>query len=113
MAPVLGYLAIALVLVAGGLVLWVDVVADAAPVASARQHGAAPHVALGRSTARRVGHAAAPGSPASAAPVAPVAAASASAAPRRRYPRTRDPDGDLTPDLSDFVNRASDRRWPR
>jgi len=99
--PSVGYLAIALVLVAGGLCY--GLMSSLTPNSIATTTApAAPSVALGPSTPAP---SSAPGNPASAAPIRAIAAASgiAAAAPPQ-ISRTRDPDGDQTPDLADFVN---------
>ena len=103
--PSLGLLAIALGMVAGALAWWwtsappPTAVADAAPAVPANPVPL-PVAASGPALA-------APPPPAvtaaSAAAPVPVAAASA-ATPHIR--RTRDPDGDQTPDLSDYVNEG-------
>src|SRR5690349_17022634 len=92
------YLVLAFAIVASGLVYaWIalpsatPVVATAAALPAATEARPAPAV-----------QASAAASVASAVPSPPLAANAASAAPQ--IARMRDPDGDQTPDLSDYVN---------
>jgi hypothetical protein len=94
--PSIGFLVIAAGLVAGALVAWwtspsTSTAADgAAPVAATPASAAAPAAAPASAAAftlARVTPASAPGLPAS-----------------PRIPRLRDPNGDQTPDLSDYIN---------
>ncbi|TDP63218.1 hypothetical protein [Roseateles toxinivorans] len=98
--PSLGLLAVALALVAGGLVWWWQSAAPSAHVNSATISIAAsgpsgPTAAIARSGAE------------SAQAMRPAATAlgPAPAAPLR-IPRLRDPAGDQTPDLADYVNEG-------
>jgi hypothetical protein len=97
--PSLGYLAIALLIVAGGIAYGVMSSPTTALVAEATTSPAMAPVAASSSapTSPVLAAAAAPGP----APVARVQAAPASSP---QIPRTRDPNGDLTPDIADFVN---------
>ena len=104
--PSLGYLAMALAIVAGGLAYgWMSspgsaLVADATPA-----RAMSPVPTSSSTPAAPVHAAAAANSPASAAPMRAVTAAiglAPTAAPQ--IPRTRDPNGDLTPDIADFIN---------
>ena len=94
--PSIGYLVIAAGLVAGALVAWwtspsTSTAADGvAPVAAASSDAAAPAASAASTVAlalARVTPASAPGLPAS-----------------PRIPRLRDPNGDQTPDLADYIN---------
>lgn len=89
--PSLGYLAIALGIVAGGLAYWLMSSPTPTPVADDTATQATLPVAASSST-----------------PAAPVRAAAAASglapAATQHVSRTRDPDDDLTPDLSDYVN---------
>jgi hypothetical protein len=97
--PAPGYLAIALGIVAAGFVVFA--MAGPSPVPVAADTAAPPPRPVAAASAAAV-------APSRAAPVAPpraTAAASAPAPPQApQVSRTRDPDGDLTPDLSDYVN---------
>jgi hypothetical protein len=97
--PSRGYLAIALLIIAGGVAYCVISSPTTALVADATTSLAMAPVAASSSapTAPVLAAAAAP----SPAPVARVQAAPASSP---QIPRTRDPNGDLTPDIADFVN---------
>ena len=99
--PSLGYLAIALMLVAGGLAY--GLLASPTPAPEADD--------AGRATALPV--AASSPMPATPLPPTPVSvaspravAATSSAASTQHIARMRDPNGDLTPDLSDYVNEG-------
>lgn len=99
--PSLGYLAVALAIVAGGLAYWLM---PSATSPSTDDRAAAAPLPLAAS------------SPTSAAPAQTAATTAASAAPMRaavsgstpattqQVARMRDPNGDQTPDLSDYVN---------
>ena len=97
--PSIGFLAIAVALVAGALVGWwtsmtpppSDGAAAAAPSAPSQPAAVQVATATGSAPARAV----VPPAPLSAAPPARVASA---------IPRHRDPRGDQTPDLADYVN---------
>jgi hypothetical protein len=104
--PSPGYLAMALAIVAGGLAYgWMSsprpaLVADATPA-----RAMSPVPASSSTPAAPVHAAAAANGPASAAPMRAMTAAiglAPAAAPQ--IPRTRDPNGDLTPDIADFIN---------
>jgi hypothetical protein len=100
--PSLGYLVIALLIVAGGLAYgWMS-----SPAAEDTATRAPLPVAASNATpAAPVQAAATASSSAPAAPVRAATAASASApAATQQVSRTRDPNGDQTPDLSDYVN---------
>lgn len=102
--PSLGYLAIGLVIVAGGLAYGLVSVSSPAPFAAASQSNSP--VAVNGSTLAQTGHAAASAT-APAAPEPPVAAANGPAvAVTQEISRTRDPNGDLTPDIAGFVNKG-------
>ena len=96
--PSIGYLALALCLVGGVAVAWWP--AEPAPPA------AAPAIAaIAAASPPPVPHAAAVASAASAAPASIAASAAptvVAAAPR--IPRQRDPAGDQTPDIADYIN---------
>ncbi|MBT9500131.1 MAG: hypothetical protein IV092_02720 [Burkholderiaceae bacterium] len=98
--PSLGLLALALALVAGGLVWWWQSAAPPAPVNSATLSVAASGPSAPTATL-------APSGAASAQAMRPAATAlgPAPAAPLR-IPRLRDPAGDQTPDLADYVNEG-------
>lgn len=106
--PSLGYLAIALLIVAGGLAYGLMSSPTPALVAAATTTRAMSPVAASSSTsATPVRAAAAANSPAPAAPVRTAAVASGLAsAATPQIPRTRDPNGDLTPDIADFINQG-------
>jgi len=88
--PSFGYLVMALLVVAGGLAYWVSTPDEPTRVAT---HSAPPP-----STWRDTAPAEAPASE-------PAGAASrAASAVARPAPRMRDPDGDQTPDLLDYLN---------
>jgi hypothetical protein len=97
--PSLGYLAIALLIIAGGVAYGVISSPTTALVADATTSPAMAPVAASSSapTAPVLAAAAAPG------PV-PVARVQAAPTSSPQIPRTRDPNGDLTPDIADFVN---------
>lgn len=98
--PSLGYLAVALAIVAGGLAYGVISSPTTALVADATASLATSPVVVSSSTpaAPVLEASAANSSPASAVPVRAVPATTP------QIPRTRDPHGDLTPDIADFVN---------
>jgi hypothetical protein len=106
--PSLGYLAIALGIVAGGLAYWLMPSPAPSPAADDRAARPGLPVAPSSSTAAApVREAAAASSVASAVPVRAAAVASGvPPATTQDVSRTRDPDGDQTPDLSDFVNKG-------
>ena len=89
--PSFGYLVMALLVVAGGLAYWVSAPDEPTRVAT---HSAPPPSPTWRDAA-----------PAEAAASEPaVAASSAASAVARPAARMRDPDGDQTPDLLDYLN---------
>ncbi len=91
--PAIGFLALALALVAGAIAAWwPSPDATPAPVAQASPPPE-PRVAAAVASA-------AP--PPAAIASAPVVVAAASAPPR--IPRVRDPNGDQTPDIADYIN---------
>ena len=105
--PSLGFLAIALGLVVGVLFWWWSAAQPAAPA------DAVPAIAMaasspprGAMSGPRPGTGAAPGAAASQAERHAAAAAAASNLPAPRIRRQRDPDGDQTPDLADYVNEG-------
>ena len=95
--PAIGFLAIAIALVAGALVGWWT---SMTPLSSASEAASAP-VAEASAAPTRIAAAAA-SAPARVTPANALAAAAASAAPG--IPRHRDPNGDQTPDISDYIN---------
>lgn len=99
--PSLLFLAIALALVAGTIAWWATAAEPgSAPVAAAG--ASAPTVVPATAVRIAVAAASAPGAPVAAARAAPPAASAA--APR--IPRMRDPHGDQTPDLADYINEG-------
>jgi hypothetical protein len=96
--PSIGFLAIAFALVAGALVAWWT---SAVPSTAASQAASAPGVAA--STAPAQVAAASVAAPARVAPASVTSAAPATAN-AQAIPRHRDPNGDQTPDLADYVN---------
>ena len=96
--PSIGFLAIACALVAGALVAWWT---SAEPSTVASEAASAPGVAA--STAPAQVAAASVAAPARVAP-ASVTSAAPAAASVQAIPRHRDPNGDQTPDLADYVN---------
>ena len=104
--PSAGWLAVALLIVAGALAYGLMPSATPVPVADGIATAATLPVAAARSTAAAPVHAAPAASgpfPATTARVVRAASGSAPSATQHIW-RTRDPDGDLTPDLSDYVN---------
>ncbi len=100
--PSLGLLAAALGLVAGGLAWWWMTPAPAEPVAGHVSTAASsPPVSLVPPPVT-----VAPSEPAAAAAPVLAAAPAGQVAPALRIPRMRDPGGDLTPDLADYVNEG-------
>ena len=99
--PSLGYLALALALVVGGLVY--GLLSSSTPIVDTAATSASQPVAV--AIARPVAPVRAPQA-ASGAPPAIAAAPASGAVPVAppQISRTRDPNGDQTPDLSDFVN---------
>ena len=97
--PSPGYLAIALGIVAAGFVVFA--MSGPSPVQVATDAVAPPPRPVPKASVAAV-------AASRAAPVAPLRATSAASAPppvaAPQISRTRDPDGDLTPDISDFVN---------
>jgi hypothetical protein len=102
--PSIGYLAIALALVAGGLASWLMLSASPTPVvADAATQAPVLLASSGSMPAATI----APSSPAPGAPPRAVAAAIASTpGATLQVSRTRDPNSDPTPDLSDYLNRG-------
>ena len=99
--PSLGYLVVALVILVGGLVTLSMSSSAPAPVAEGTASRApVPVVAPPAGPAPPV-PAAVPTSIA-----APAATTASAPAPKPQIARTRDPNGDLTPDLSDYVNNG-------
>lgn len=88
--PSFGYLVMALLVVAGVVAYWVSAPDEPARVAT----HSPPPPSTWRDTA--------PAEPAASEPA--VAASSAASAVARPAPRMRDPDGDQTPDLRDYLN---------
>jgi hypothetical protein len=104
-----GYLAIALGLIAAGLAYGLMSSPTPAPIATGTATQATLPFAASSATPDPPARAAVAASPsAPAAPVRAVTAASgsAAAAAAQQVSRTRDPDGDLTPDISDFINNG-------
>lgn len=101
--PSAGFLVVAAVITAAGLgYLWESAGGDEARDGGGRE-GTAPVTVASASSAPP--HAAGPAVVARAASVAPPPVApGAAAAPARQIPRMRDPNGDQSPDLSDYVN---------
>jgi hypothetical protein len=94
--PAVGYLAIAFGLVGGAIAAWWPVAAPTPPASSSANAATAVGGSPDTSATARV-------APVTAGtPRAPVSVAAASALPR--IPRLRDPNGDQTPDLADYVN---------
>ena len=106
--PSLGYLAIALGILAGGIAYWLMPSPASPPVSDDTAARTSLPVAASSSTPAAPVREAAVAS--SAAPAVPVRAATAASglppAPTQEVSRTRDPDGDSTPDLSDYVNKG-------
>jgi hypothetical protein len=106
--PSLGYLAAALVVFAAGPVYWLMSSPSPTRVAdTTAKPTALPQATTGIGAAAKAPDAALAGIPVAAAPVrianmAAPAVALPAASPQ--VSRTRDPNGDLTPDLSDYVN---------
>lgn len=99
------FLAIALALVAGTLAWWAtagEPEGAAVPVAA----GGASAATAAPAAAVRIEFAAAsaPGAPIAVAQAAPPAPAASASAPR--IPRLRDPNGDQTPDIADYINEG-------
>ncbi|MBI3346554.1 MAG: hypothetical protein HY020_05015 [Burkholderiales bacterium] len=93
-------LAAALTVVAGGLALWWPAGEAPAVVATTAPAGSPPALSLPASQ---------PATPQSSSPVpatAPAVAAGPASSLAARIPRLRDPNGDLTPDLADYVNEG-------
>jgi hypothetical protein len=102
------FLAVALGLVAGTLAWWMASSAPALPPVDANAPAGVSASTAGSPAATPVRMTGASGAPAAAsAPVRVVAAASgAPPAAARHIPRLRDPNGDQTPDLADYVNEG-------
>jgi len=106
--PSLGYIVLALAIVAGAVVYALMPAPQpaplAAPTAAATQRGEPP-ATNGLPASAPVAVAASGPMPAAPTPTAAPALGAASGAPQR-IARTRDPNGDLTPDIADFVNQG-------
>jgi len=102
--PSLGYLAVALVIVAGGIGYGWMSSSSSTPAADETATQASVPVAAS-SPAPTATAATAASRSAAVAPARTAAAASGPAA-TQQVSRTRDPDGDQTPDLSDYVNKG-------
>jgi hypothetical protein len=96
--PSIGFLAIALALVAGALVAWWT---STVPSTAVGEAASAPDVAASSGPAR-VAAASVPGPARVASAAVPSVAPAAASA--QAIPRHRDPNGDQTPDLADYVN---------
>ncbi|MEO5843806.1 MAG: hypothetical protein ABIQ33_03090 [Caldimonas sp.] len=96
--PAPGYLAVALAIVAASLALWATT-APPPPVAIA-DTPTPPALPVPAHVERAASN------PPPAAPMPPSVAATSVPPPSPQVSRTRDPDGDQTPDLADFVNRG-------
>ena len=94
--PSLGFLAIALALVAGAIAGWWSSMASPAAAGGA---ASAPAVAASAPPLQLAAVAAGARAPAR---VTPASAPAAAASPQ--IPRHRDPDGDQTPDIADYIN---------
>ncbi len=95
--PSIGFLAIAIALVAGALVgWWTSTVAPPAPASGA---ASAPAAAASAAPSQLVAAATSGAVPTR---VTPARAPSAPASPQ--IPRHRDPNGDQTPDIADYIN---------
>ena len=95
--PAIGFLAIAIALVAGALVGWWS---SMTPLASASEPASAPLAAASPPPLRLA--AAAASAPARVTPASAAGALAVAAAPA--IPRHRDPGGDQTPDIADYIN---------
>ena len=106
--PSLGYLAIALVILAFGLAYGLTSSSTPAPVAEDAASPATLRIAAGTPAPAALLLAAAPASSPASAAQAPAVTSPRAVAPAvtQQVSRTRDPDGDLTPDLSDYVNNG-------
>jgi hypothetical protein len=104
--PSLGYLALALAVAAAGPVYWLMTSPSSTRTPDdASQPLALPVAAAGADSTARSPETAQPASPIATAPVrVSTAAAVALSASSPEVSRARDPNGDLTPDLSDYVN---------
>jgi len=96
--PSIGFLAIALALVAGALVAWWT---STVPSTAVGEAASAPDVAASSGPAQ-VAAASVPGPARVASAAVPSVAPAAASA--QAIPRHRDPNGDQTPDLADYVN---------
>jgi len=101
--PSPGYIVLALALLAGGLGYGLMGFTPPPPAAEATQ--ASLQVATNVATSATPLRAEA-SSPTPAAPLVAAAASRATPAEPQRIPRTRDPNGDQTPDIADFVNQG-------
>lgn len=107
--PSLGYIAMALASVAGGLAVLLMSSPSQTSAAAGTSPAATSSVAASNAAPEAPGHTAAaasgPAPAAAAATAGPAPATRLSAtAEARRIPRMREPDSDQTPDLSDYVN---------
>lgn len=104
--PSLGYLALALVIAVGGPVYWL--MSSASPLGASDDTASAsrlPAATGDADGAAKTPEAATPAIPMTATPVRISTTTAVSApAPAPDISRTRDPNGDLTPDLADYVN---------
>jgi len=98
--PSIGFLAIALALVAGALVAWWT---STVPSTAAGEAASAPEAGAPTAPARVAAASVSLPAPAQVAPGAAAISAPA-AAGVQAIPRHRDPNGDQTPDLADYVN---------
>ena len=98
--PSVGFLAIAFALVAGALVAWWT---STVPSSATGQAAAAPELDASTAPARVAAASVPLPAPAQVAPATATIPAPA-AASVQAIPRHRDPDGDQTPDLADYVN---------
>jgi hypothetical protein len=105
--PAPGWLVVALVIVAGGLAYGLMSPTPAPASDDAAPRPMSPMAASGAAPATPVRAAAAASRPAPAAAVrAPAAASGTTSVVAQHISRMRDPNGDLTPDLSDYVNEG-------
>ena len=95
--PAIGFLAIAIALVAGALVGWWT---SMTPLSSASEAASSP-VATASAAPLRIAAAEAP-APARVTPASAPAAPAVAGGPA--IPRHRDPNGDQTPDIADYIN---------
>jgi hypothetical protein len=101
--PSLLFLAVAVGLVLGALASWLD---SAPPDASVADASGAPPQTLTMELAENSAPEAAPPVEAEASAALPAQPLAAPPAATLRVTRTRDPDGDQTPDLADYINEG-------